>query len=121
MARFSSSLVMAVMAVMAVAAIARAYQPSGWVDVPYAKKDADIQSLGEFAVSRYNEQTKAYLKFVQVTEAWVLDRGTGHYTYRLVIKVEDGYGVKIFEGEVLQDLSAPGQPPVLNLGYFMPK
>ncbi|CAN6449000.1 unnamed protein product [Victoria cruziana] len=120
MARFSSFLVIAVMAAMAFAAIARPYEPSGWVAVPDVEKDGHVQYLGKFAVTRYNEQTKAYLKFIQVTDAQVLDRGTEHYTYKLVVKVEDGYAVKLFGGEVLQDLSAPGQPPVLNLGYFMP-
>ncbi|KAF3783257.1 hypothetical protein EJ110_NYTH18607 [Nymphaea thermarum] len=108
------------MAAMAFVAIARPYEPSGWVSVPYVEKDSHVQSLGEFAVTRYNEQTKGYLKFIQVTEAQVLDRGTEHYTYKLEINVEDSYGVKTFKSEVFQDLSAPGQPPVLNLGYFMP-
>ncbi|XP_049932767.1 uncharacterized protein LOC116249885 isoform X2 [Nymphaea colorata] len=120
MARFSSFLVIAAMAAMAFVAIARPYEPSGWVAVPNVEKDSHVQYLGKFAVTRYNEQTKAYLEFIKVTEAEVLDRGTEHYTYKLVIQVHDGYAVKSFKSEVLQDLSAPGQPPVLNLGYFMP-
>ncbi|KAF3783232.1 hypothetical protein EJ110_NYTH18562 [Nymphaea thermarum] len=108
------------MAAMAFVAIARPYEPSGWVTVPNVEKDSHVQYLGKFAVTRYNKQTKAYLEFIEVTEAEVLDRGTEHYTYKLVIKVHDGYAVKFFKSEVFQDLSAPGQPPVLNLGYFIP-
>ncbi|KAF3783251.1 hypothetical protein EJ110_NYTH18595 [Nymphaea thermarum] len=103
------------MAAMAFVAIARPYEPSGWVTVPNVEKDGHVQYLGKFAVTRYNEQTKAYLEFIKVTEAQVLDRGTEHYTYKLVIEVHDGYAVKLFKSEVFQDLSAPGQPPVLNL------
>ncbi|KAF3783255.1 hypothetical protein EJ110_NYTH18603 [Nymphaea thermarum] len=88
--------------------------------VPNVEKDSHVQYLGKFAVTRYNEQTKAYLEFIKVTEAQVLDRGTEHYTYKLAIQVHDGYAVKSFKSEVFQDLSAPGQPPVLNLGYFIP-
>ncbi|CAN6476209.1 unnamed protein product [Victoria cruziana] len=121
MACFSSFLVIVVMAAMAFAAIARPYEPSGWVAVPDVEKDGHVRYLGKFAVTRYNEQTKAYLKFIQVTDAQVLDRGTEHYTYKLVVRVKDGYGFKLFKSEVFQDLSAPGHLPVLNLGYFVPQ
>ncbi|KAF3783252.1 hypothetical protein EJ110_NYTH18597 [Nymphaea thermarum] len=108
------------MAAMALVATAYPYKPSGFVPVPHVEKDGHVQYLGEFAVKRYNEKKHAYLKFIQVTEAQVLDRGTEHYTYKLVIKVQNGYAITFYKSEILQDLSAPGKPPVLNVAYFTP-
>ncbi|XP_031481870.1 uncharacterized protein LOC116251634 [Nymphaea colorata] len=113
-------LAITMMAAMALVATAYPYKPSGFVPVPHVEKDGHVQYLGEFAVEKYNEQKHAYLKFIQVTEAQVLDRGTEHYTYKLVIKVQDGYAIKFYKSEILQDLSAPGEPPVLNVAYFKP-
>uniref|UniRef100_A0A5K1B1U2 Cystatin domain-containing protein n=1 Tax=Nymphaea colorata TaxID=210225 RepID=A0A5K1B1U2_9MAGN len=120
MGRFFPFLAITMMAAMALAATAYPYKPSGFVPVSHVEKDGHVQYLGEFTVKRYNEQNHAYLKFIQVTEAQVLDRGTEHYTYKLVIKVHNGYAIKFYRSEILQDLSAPGHPPVLNIAYFMP-
>ncbi|KAF3783234.1 hypothetical protein EJ110_NYTH18564 [Nymphaea thermarum] len=104
------------MAAMAFVAIARPYEPSGWVAVPNVEKDSHVQYLGKFAVTRYNEQTKAYLEFIKVTEAEVLDRGTEHYTYKLVIQVHDGYAVKSFKSEALHN-KAKIKTPLLRIAH----
>ncbi|KAF3781039.1 hypothetical protein EJ110_NYTH37748 [Nymphaea thermarum] len=80
---------------------------------PYSKYEA----LGKFAVKRYNEQNHGNLHFVAVDQCWKLDRGTGHYTYHFITIVSGG---KKYETEVIEDLSAPGYPPVHNFGYFKP-
>ncbi|XP_049934417.1 uncharacterized protein LOC116256783 isoform X2 [Nymphaea colorata] len=89
-----------------------------WVIIPNVDKDPHAQDLGAFAVDVYNQQSHAYLKFLQVVEGEELDRGSEHYTYRLAIKVLDDTETRLYWSEVLQDLSAPSQPPVLNLGSF---
>ncbi|CAN6441834.1 unnamed protein product [Victoria cruziana] len=91
-----------------------------WVPIPNADKDAHAQVLGAFAVDVYNQQNHAHLKFLQAVKREELDRGSEHYTYRLIIKVMDGSETRLYWCEVLQDLSAPSQPPVLNLGSFAP-
>ncbi|CAN6448968.1 unnamed protein product [Victoria cruziana] len=91
-----------------------------FVPVPHAETDEHVQHLGKFAVERYDEQTHADLKFIQVMEAEVLDRGSEHYTYHLLMKVHDGYDFKLYKSEVFQDLSGYEEPPVLNVGYFEP-
>ncbi|KAF3786265.1 hypothetical protein EJ110_NYTH25792 [Nymphaea thermarum] len=91
-----------------------------WVIIPNVDKDSHAQDLGAFSVDVYNQQSRAYLKFLQVVEGEELDRGSEHYTYRLAIKVLDGIETRLYFSEVLQDLSAPSQPPVLNLGSFAP-
>ncbi|KAF3771896.1 hypothetical protein EJ110_NYTH58837 [Nymphaea thermarum] len=81
-----------------------------WRHVPDVEKNEKVQHLGMFAVKRYNEQNHGKLMFVQVVEAMVLDRGTEHYTYRMVLKVHTGHGIKLYKAEVFDDLSAPCQP-----------
>ncbi|KAF3783227.1 hypothetical protein EJ110_NYTH18555 [Nymphaea thermarum] len=131
MGRFFTVLAITVMAAMALAATAfpdhdehhdvhEVEHPAPFVPVPHAETDEHVQYLGKFAVERFDEQSHADLKFIQVTEAEVQDRGTEHYTYHLLMKVHDGYDFKLYKCEVFQDLSGYEEPPVLNVGYFEP-
>ncbi|CAN6448967.1 unnamed protein product [Victoria cruziana] len=133
MVRSFPILAIAVMAAMALVVATAAYpdhdehhdvhpeaEHPPFVPVPRAETDEHVQYLGKFAVERYDEQTHAYLEFIQVMEAEVLDRGTEHYTYHLLMKVHDGHDFKLYKCVVLQDLSGYDEPPVLNLGYFEP-
>ncbi|CAN6441860.1 unnamed protein product [Victoria cruziana] len=86
-----------------------------WVTIP---NDGRAWNLCFFAVKRYNSQNHASLKLLKVVRGQMLDRGTEHFSYHFTVKVLDHYVKKTYKIEVLQDLSAPGHPPVLNLGYF---
>ncbi|KAF3786267.1 hypothetical protein EJ110_NYTH25796 [Nymphaea thermarum] len=88
-----------------------------WVVIPNVDKDSNVQSLGAYAVAKQNNP---YLKFIKVVRAEVLDRGTQHYTYRLAIQLVEGSQKKYYWSEILQDLGAPNQPPVLNIASFKP-
>ncbi|CAN6441832.1 unnamed protein product [Victoria cruziana] len=90
-----------------------------WVAIPNVQKNLHVRSLITFAVERYNSQTHASFEFVDVLDGQFLDRGAKHSTYHLTIRVQDRYAVKKYKIEVFEDLATPGQPPVLNLGYFI--
>ncbi|CAN6441844.1 unnamed protein product [Victoria cruziana] len=90
---------------------------TNWVVVPNVEKDSHVQYLGRYAVDK---QSNPYLKFKKVVHAEVLDRGTQHYTYKLIICLEEGTRTTYYSSEILQDLGAPHQPPVLNIASFNP-
>ncbi|CAN6477484.1 unnamed protein product [Victoria cruziana] len=114
MARFlPASMALLLIAAMVLVAPAAS---SGWVPNPSCSPYPKYETLGEFAVNRYNEQNHGSLRFVAVESCQVLDRGTGHYTYRFVTIVDGG---DKYNTEVLEDLSAPYSPPVHNFGYFI--
>ncbi|CAN6477480.1 unnamed protein product [Victoria cruziana] len=92
-------------------------QPPKWQHNPTCRPYAKYGELGLFAVQRYNEQNHGSLMLWAVKDCWVLDRGTGHYTFRFITIVRGG---RKYRTEVLEDLSAPGRPPVHNFGYFRP-
>ncbi|CAN6477486.1 unnamed protein product [Victoria cruziana] len=114
MARFlPASMALLLIAAMVLVAPAAS---SGWIPNPSCSPYPKYETLGEFAVNRYNEQNHGSLRFVAVESCQVLDRGTGHYTYRFVTIVDGG---DKYNTEVLEDLSAPYSPPVHNFGYFI--
>ncbi|XP_049934139.1 uncharacterized protein LOC126410124 isoform X1 [Nymphaea colorata] len=90
---------------------------TNWVVVPNVEKDSHVQSLGKYVV---DTQNNPYLKFIKVVYAEVLNRGTEHYTYKLVICLVEGTRTAYYSSEILQDLGAPNQPPVLNIASFNP-
>ncbi|CAN6477481.1 unnamed protein product [Victoria cruziana] len=115
MARFlPASMALLLIAAMVLVAPAAS---SGWVPNPSCSPYPKYETLGEFAVNRYNEQNHGSLMLWAVKDCWVLDRGTGHYTFRFITIVHGG---RKYRTEVLEDLSAPGHPPVHNFGYFRP-
>ncbi|CAN6441848.1 unnamed protein product [Victoria cruziana] len=90
---------------------------ANWVVIPNVERDSHVQSLGRYVVAKQNNP---YVKFKKVVHAEMLDRGTEHYTYKLIIYLEEGIRRAYYFSEVLQDLGAPDQPPVLNIASFKP-
>ncbi|CAN6441856.1 unnamed protein product [Victoria cruziana] len=110
-ARFLPLLLVVLTSMAAMAAAAN------WVAVPNVEEDSHVQYLGRYVVEKQNNP---YLKFIKVVHAEVLDRGTQHYTYKLIIFLEEGTSTAYYSSEILQDLGAPHQPPVLNIASFKP-